>query len=218
MEFLEHLIKKSELESSSTEYFNYKQPLKRPRLKKQSNTENKLHYTSLNDAPNVSNYVVFDLETTGLSAGINAIVEIGAVKVINNAVQSKFSALVNPRQYIPAYLSNKIHITNAMVSDKPGIDTVLPDFIDYIEDLPLVAHNAPFDMSFLLRACQNINIELVNPVIDTLYLSRHCFKECKKHNLLYLADYFNIGLTNAHRAYYDAEATQQIFEIIKKRI
>ena len=219
MDFLEYLVRKSEFTDSNTEYFNYKQPVKRPRRNKvNNNCDIRAEYTSLNDNPLVSSYVVFDLETTGLSAGINAIVEIGAVKVIDNIIQSKFTTLVNPQQYIPAYLSIKIHITNSMVADKPKINTVLPLFINYIEDLPLIAHNAPFDMSFLLKICSNAGIKLDNPVIDTLYLSRQYLKECKKHNLAYLTDYFNISLTNAHRAYYDAKATQQIYEIIKKRI
>jgi DNA polymerase-3 subunit alpha (Gram-positive type) len=126
--------------------------------------------------------------------------------------------LVNPCQYIPAYLSQKIHITNTMVADKPKLNVVLPMFISFIEDLPLVAHNAAFDMSFLLNGCSRMNIALDNPVIDTLTLSRRYLKECKRHNLAYLTDHFNISLKNAHRAYYDADATQKIFEIIKARI
>lgn len=217
MEFLEHLVKRSEIENSNTDYFMYKQSVKRPRKSKMPKQESAA-YTSLNDNPLVSSYVVFDLETTGLSAGINEIIEIGAVKVIDGRVQSKFNTLVNPGQYIPAALSQKIHITNAMVADKPKIDTVLPRFAEYIGTLPLVAHNAAFDMSFILRACDKCGITLTNPVIDTLYLSRHYLKECKRHNLAYLTDYFDISLTNAHRAYYDAKATQQLFEIIKEYI
>jgi DNA polymerase-3 subunit alpha (Gram-positive type) len=161
---------------------------------------------------------VFDFETTGLNPSVNAILEIGAVKVINDVVQSKFTTLINPHQYIPAYLSQKIHITNAMVSDKPDICAVLPDFVSFIEDLPLVAHNAKFDMSFLLANCKRQNIQITNSVIDTLYLSRHYLKECKRHSLEYLSNYFNIPLDNAHRAYFDAKAAQQLFEIIKEKI
>ncbi len=214
MEFLEHLVRKSEIENKNTEYFNYRQPVKRPR----QNRAEKYSYLSLNDKPFVTNYVVFDLETTGLNSAVNAIVEIGAVKVINNKVCDKFSHLVNPKQYIPGYLSSKIHITNDMVTGKPDIQKILPKFLDYIGDLPLIAHNAPFDMGFMLKACRDNGYEFNNGVIDTLYLSRKYLKECKKHNLAYLTDYFNIALTNAHRAYYDAKATQEIYEIIKKQI
>jgi DNA polymerase-3 subunit alpha (Gram-positive type) len=218
MDFLEHLVKKSEI-SAGTEYFNYKPSVKRPRAKRtEQSAEAKHIYTSLNDSPLVSSYVVFDLETTGLNPSANTIVEIGAVKVKNNEVCDSFSMLVNPCQYIPAYLSQKIHITNTMVADKPKLNVVLPMFISFIEDLPLVAHNAAFDMSFLLNGCSRMNIALDNPVIDTLTLSRRYLKECKRHNLAYLTDHFNISLKNAHRAYYDADATQKIFEIIKARI
>jgi DNA polymerase-3 subunit alpha (Gram-positive type) len=218
MDFLEHLVRKSEIINNNTEYFNYKQPVKRQRHKTNTAQNGKSEYTSLNDNPLVSSYVVFDFETTGLNPSVNAIVEIGAVKVIDNVVQSKFTTLVNPKQYIPMYLSQKIHITNEMISDKPDISLVLPGFADFIEDLPLVAHNAGFDMSFLLANCKRLDIQITNPVIDTLYLSRHYLKECKKHNLEYLANYYNITLNNAHRAYFDAKATQQLFEIIKEKI
>lgn len=216
MDFLNHLVRKSDISKYETEYFNYKPSPKRPRRKKTENIT--VDYTSLNDSPIVSDYVVFDLETTGLNADVNAIVEIGAVKVENNTVTDRFSSLINPEQYIPAYLANKIHITNVMVQDKPTIDVVLPYFIEFIENLPLVAHNASFDMSFLLKNCLRQNINIDNAVIDTLYLSRHYLKECKRHNLAYLTSYFNVELNNAHRAYYDARATQQIFEIIKDHI
>ena len=216
MDFLNHLVRKSDISKYETEYFNYKPSPKRPRRKKPEDMTGR--YLSLNDSPIVSDYVVFDLETTGLNADVNAIVEIGAVKVENNAVTDRFSSLINPEQYIPAYLANKIHITNVMVQDKPTIQAVLPYFIEFIGDLPLVAHNASFDMSFLIKNCLRQNISIDNAVIDTLYLSRHYLKECKRHNLAYLTNYFNVELNNAHRAYYDAKATQEIFEIIKNRI
>ena len=216
MDFLDHLIKKSDISGYETEYFNYKPSPRRPRTKKADSTG--IQYRSLNDSPLVSDYVVFDLETTGLNAAVNAIVEIGAVKVRDNKVTDRFSTLVNPGQYIPAYLANKIHITNVMVQDKPCIEEILPRFVQFISDLPLVAHNASFDMGFLLKNCSRQNININNPVIDTLYLSRHYLKECKRHNLAYLTSYFQVELKNAHRAYYDARATQQIFEIIKQHI
>ena len=218
MDFLEHLVRKSQISGGTTEYFNYKPPVKRKRNISQTSSANTPIYKSLNDTPLISSYVVFDLETTGQSAGINAIVEIGAVKVENNVVTDKFSQLVNPRQYIPGFLTEKIHITNSMVSNAPYIEDVLPDFVSFINTLPLVAHNARFDMSFLLKSCADLNISIDNAVIDTLYLSRHHLKECSRHNLAYLTNFFNIDLKNAHRAYYDARATQQLFEIIKAHI
>lgn len=216
MDFLDYLVKKSEINGGKDEYFKYRQPVKRPINKNNSAAD--IDYISLNDAPLVSSYVVFDFETTGLNSGTNAIIEIGAVKVLDGKITDKFNTLIDPEQYIPYYISDKVHITNDMVKGKPCIASVLPHFIDFTDGLPLVAHNARFDMSFLLRNCKRCDIVINNPVIDTLYLSRHYLKECKKYNLAYLSDYFNIDLKNAHRAYYDALATQQLFEIIKKRI
>lgn len=212
MDFLDYLVKKSEI-NGQTEYFNYKKT--RPSI--ESKVENS-EYKKIDDNPLVDDYVVFDLETTGFKPGINAIIEIGAVKVLGGRIINKFSTLVNPEQYIPGYLSSKLHITNKMVEDKPIIDDILPDFISFIGNLPLVAHNARFDMSFLIRNCSDLGIKIDNCVIDTLTLSKRHLPMCKKHNLSYLTSYFNIPLDNAHRAYYDAYATAILFEIIKKEI
>lgn len=212
MDFLDYLVKKSEI-SGQTEYFNYKKT--RPVVE---NNVEILKYKKIDDNPLVNDYVVFDLETTGFKPGVNAIIEIGAVKVLNGKIISKFSTLVNPNQYIPGYLSSKLHITNEMVADKPIIGDILPDFIGFIGNLPLVAHNARFDMSFLIRNCNDIGISINNCVIDTLTLSKRHLPMCKKHSLAYLTNYFNIPLNNAHRAYYDAYAIAILFEIIKKEI
>ena len=217
-EFLGYLIKKSDLDNN--EYFNYRRmpqsdtlPLKR---KKSSGTAEKPEYKKIM-LPTEDSYVVFDLETTGMNGRINRIIEIGAVKVIKGCVTDTFSELVDPKQCIPSYISQKVHITDSMVSGKREIEEVLPDFIAFVGDLPLAAHNAPFDMSFLLANAERMGIEINNPVIDTLYLSRKFNKECAKHNLGYLADFFGLGLKNAHRACYDAAATQKLYEIIRKK-
>ena len=193
--FLDYLIKKSDI--GRNEYFNYRQPSRK--------AAKKLSYEKITE-PTAESYVVFDFETTGMNPELNRIIEIGAEKITNNEVTGSFNALIDPEQYIPYSITRITHITNDSVADRPTISTVLPKFCDFVEDMPLVAHNAPFDMSFLLANCQRENLTLNNPAIDTLYLSRKYNKECEKHNLAYLTDYFDIKLKNAHRAYFDALA------------
>ncbi len=206
--FLDYLVKKSDI--SNNEFFNYRPS----RDKKQKALP--VSYTKLT-VPEAKSYVVFDFETTGMKPGINAIIEIGAIKVINGETAGIFNTLIDPEQYIPPYISTITHITNSMIQGKRTIKEVLPDFISFCSDLPLIAHNARFDMSFLISNAKKQGYEIHNPVLDTLYLSRKYNKECEKHNLAYLTSFFNIDLKNAHRAYFDALATNEIYKIIQKK-
>lgn len=206
-DFLNYLIKKSDI--NNNEYFNYRQ-------KSQMQKKRKIEYTSIDD-PIANDYVVFDLETTGMSCENNKIIEIGAVKVINNKIKGTFNLLVNPECYISQYISNIVHITNEMVADKPYIDEVMPLFYQFIGDLPLIAHNARFDMGFIKVNSENCGLSINNSVIDTLKLSRKFNKECKKHSLGYLTEFFEIKLENAHRAYFDALATYELYKIIQHK-
>ncbi len=206
--FLNYLVKKSSIEKN--EYFNYRQP------KKQIEKDFSPEYNKILDT-NLSNYVIFDLETTGLKAGVNKIIEIGAVKVLNNEIVDSVSKLINPEQFISPYIQNITNITNEMVENQETIDRYLPTFIEFISDLPLIAHNASFDMSFLIYECNKIGHKIENDVVDTLHLSRKYNKECKRHNLAYLTEFFNIELKNAHRAYFDALATNEVYKIIKTK-
>ncbi len=207
--FLDYLIKKSDL--NKNEYFNY-----RPSKPKTESSNESFVYEKILE-PVVNDYVVFDFETTGMKPGINNIIEIGAVKVIKGEISGIFNTLINPEQFIPYYITNITHISNDMVADKESIKEVLPKFVSFMGDLPLIAHNARFDMSFLLTNAKRQNISINNPVLDTLYLSRKYNKECEKHNLAYLTKYFNIKLDNAHRAYFDALATNQVYKHIQKK-
>ena len=206
--FLDYLIKKSDL--NKNEYFNY-----RPSRVKTEKSSEPFVYEKILE-PVVNDYVVFDLETTGMKPVINNIIEIGAVKVIKGEISGIFNTLINPEQFIPYYIANITNISNDMVKDKETIKDVLPKFVSFIGDLPLIAHNARFDMSFLLTNAKRQNICINNPVLDTLYLSRKYNKECEKHNLAYLTKYFDIKLDNAHRAYFDALATNQVYKCIQQ--
>ncbi len=214
-DFLKYLVKRSDIENN--EYFAYRQREEKEKLYRYKPEKNAAALYRKTEEPSAGDYVVLDFETTGLDANINRIVEVGAVKVRDGCPTDKFTTLVDPEQFIPSYISTKIHITNTMVYGKPKIEQVLPQLMEFIGELPIVAHNAPFDMSFLLANARRLGIEVNNSVIDTLALSRKYNKECKRHNLGYLTDFFGIELKNAHRAYFDAAATQKLYEIIREK-
>ena len=214
---MKYLVKKSDIENN--DFFNYRQREDMEKLVRKREPKPQKEtcaYIKLTE-PTAEDYVVLDFETTGMTAGINKIIEIGAVKAKKGVVTDVFTTLVDPEQIIPRFISAKVHITDHMVEGQPKIEEVLPKFMEFLGDLPIVAHNAPFDMSFLIRNAKQLGIEVNNPVIDTLTLSRRYNKECAKHNLGYLAEYFDLGLKNAHRAYHDAAATQKLYEIIRKK-
>lgn len=162
----------------------------------------------------VPDYVVFDLETTGVSWKKDRIIEISAVKVLDGKVVDEFSELVNPDCSIPYYASRVNGIFDDMVCDARTFDEVLPDFIDFIGDSILVGHNIhAFDMKFLYRECRDIYGEtLTNNYVDTLYLSRKRVPELPHHKLVDMAEYFDISTEGAHRALKDCRMNQEVFE------
>ncbi len=156
-------------------------------------------------------YVVFDIETTGLSQHYDKITEIGAVKVVDGIIVDEFGELVNPKRHIPDKIVNLTGISNEMVADKPIIDEVLPIFLDFCKDSCLVAHNAEFDISFIVEAAYNLGIDFNYPYVDTLFLSRFLNPELRNHRLDTLARKYEVRLLNHHRAVDDATATAQVF-------
>ncbi|MEG1311586.1 MAG: PolC-type DNA polymerase III, partial [Romboutsia sp.] len=156
-------------------------------------------------------FVVFDLETTGFSNTNDKITEIGAVKIENFKVVDKFSELINPQKDISYKIQELTGITNDMVADKPTIEEVLPKFIEFIGDSVLVAHNAEFDMGFIIEKCRQQNIQFSNKSVDTLTLSRILLPDLKRHRLNVVAKALGITLLNHHRAIDDAQATALIF-------
>lgn len=160
-------------------------------------------------------FVVFDIETTGLSSIKDSITEIGAVIIKNRQIVSKYSTLVNPETPIPKKIVKLTGITDDMVSKERTIKEVLPEFLAFIGKRPVVAHNANFDWGFIKNKSENLGFSVKNTVIDTLELSRNILS-IKKHKLNNICDYFNIRLLNHHRALNDAMATAKIFiEMLK---
>lgn len=166
-------------------------------------------------------FVVFDLETTGLNAHKDRITEIGAVKIKNGIVTDKFSAFVNPGIPIPSFIVKLTGITNEMVADAPPIEQALNGFMEFIEGTVLVAHNANFDMGFLKQNAKLMGEKIRNPYIDTLELCRKMFPELGKYKLNLVTKHLGIELENHHRAVDDSMATAKIFmycmDILKEK-
>ncbi|MDQ0198597.1 PolC-type DNA polymerase III [Neobacillus ginsengisoli] len=153
-------------------------------------------------------FVVFDVETTGLSAVYDTIIELAAVKVRGGEIVDRFESFANPHHRLSATTINLTGITDDMVETAPEVEEVLRKFSDWASDAVLVAHNASFDMGFLNVGYKKIGFDKAkNPVIDTLELGRFLYPELKNHRLNTLAKKFDIELTQHHRAIYDAEAT-----------
>ena len=177
--------------------------------------------TAYNPDRDYDEFVIFDIETTGLSAINDAITEIGAVKVKDGEVIDSFSQLVNPGREIPEFITNLTGITNEMVKDAPTIDEVIVDFNEFIQGSVVVAHNASFDVGFIRENLKKVGLGLYNPVLDTLELARAVFPDLKNHKLNTLAEHLEVVLENHHRALDDANATKDIFlktmELLKAR-
>lgn len=153
-------------------------------------------------------YVVFDVETTGLSAVYDKIIELAAVKIKNGEIIDRFERFANPHHPLSQKTTELTGITDDMVAEAPDIEPVLQDFFAFAGDDILVAHNASFDMGFLNEGYRHIGYaKAANPVVDTLELGRFLYPTMKNHRLDTLCKTFNIDLTNHHRAIYDAEAT-----------
>lgn len=164
-------------------------------------------------------YVVFDLETTGLSPETDGIIEISAVKVRGGKVTDNFSTLVNPGRHIPAAASRVNGITDSMVADAPGLKDALGSFLIFIGNDVLVGHNIhSFDVKFLNHAMEELyKKSLGNDYIDTLYMARSCLKELPRHRLVDLAAHFHISTEGAHRALNDCVMNQKCYEEMGRR-
>lgn len=156
-------------------------------------------------------FIVFDIETTGLSPNNDKITEIGAVKISNGQIREVFSKLINPHIDIPYKITELTGITNEMVKNEKSINEILPQFLDFIGDLPVIAHNANFDCGFIRTKSKELNLEFNNTIIDTLQLSRALLKNLKKHKLNVICKHLGITIENHHRASDDAMATAQMF-------
>lgn len=179
-------------------------------------------YLDINDflyTTSNAEYVAFDLETSGLSPETAEIVEIGAVRVWRGHILATFSQLVKPAYPIPPEATSVNHITNDMVSGAPSIREVLPRFLDFIGFLPLVAHNADFDMSFLSQAIHDTHTRTHKlRYADSLSMARQALYDMPSHKLGTLAEKLGIVVSQAHRAESDAQTVAQLVEAIRTKL
>ena len=156
-------------------------------------------------------FVVFDIETTGLSPTNCKITEIGAVKIKCGEIIERYNTFVNPECPIPAEIVELTSITDEMVKDADTIDKVLPEFLQFVGGRLLMAHNAEFDISFIRAAASELQIPFEIPYLDTLALSRFLNKDMKSHKLDVLAKHYKLEEFHHHRACDDAETLAKIF-------
>ena len=156
----------------------------------------------------MNRYVVLDIETTGTHPIRNEIIEIGAVYVENGQVIKKFNELICPRESISEYITGITGIDDTMVADAPPIEEVMPRFIDFCEDVPLIGHNIIlFDYRMLKAKAVALGFEFEKKGLDTLNISRKVLGNLPSRRLGALCEYYQINLEHAHRAYDDAFAT-----------
>ena len=160
-----------------------------------------------------NNYIVLDIETTGLHPEKDSITEIGAIKVIERNIVDEFNMLVNPQCHISSFITNLTGISNNLVKNSPVIKDVLPLFFDFIEDLPIIAHNANFDIGFIKsKSYKFLNKQFTNKYVDTLFISRKIFPHFSTHKLGYLVKALNLKGHAIHRALDDCYCTHYLYE------
>ncbi len=159
-------------------------------------------------------YVVFDLETTGISPSDDQVIEISAIKVMAGQVAEEFNTLVNPGRPIPEGASRVNGITDEMVAEAPAFRQVLKEFLDFAGDAVLVGHNIhSFDMKFLYRDAKKYYGQIPsNSYVDTLVMARKHLPQLAHHRLVDLAAYYHISSKGAHRALNDCRMNQQVYE------
>lgn len=163
-------------------------------------------------------FICFDIETTGLSAARDKITEIGAVKVENGVITDTFSTFVNPEMPIPQKITQLTGITDEMVKDAPSQSEAVSAFLEFAGDNVLVAHNAPFDTSFIAKACEDMGREYNYTSIDTVAISRAILTDIKNCKLDTVAKFLRLGEFNHHRATDDAEMLAKIFITLCRRL
>ncbi len=158
-----------------------------------------------------SDFVVVDIETTGIDKHLDRIIEIAAVKVVGGQIVDRFESFVNPVIPVPEKITKLTGITTDMVMDAPPCDEVLKRFEEFSRGCVFVAHNASFDVGFLTEHGKGCGVAFLNPYVDTLMLARYLLRSLKHHKLDDLTEYFSVSLDTHHRAMCDTAATAEIF-------
>jgi len=157
-------------------------------------------------------FVVVDIETTGLSYNTSKITEIGAVKLRNGKIIDRFETLVNPEKRIPSFITRITGITNDMVKEAPKVYQVLPKFLNFLGERCFIGHYATFDYNFLnYNAQMHHNVSLLNDKLCTCRLARRLLPELPSKRLSSVSYHLGISETTEHRAMSDAMITAKIF-------
>jgi len=165
-------------------------------------------------------FVVVDVEATGAKTPPNRLIELGAYRIREGRIVDKFLSLVNPEIPIPRFVMALTGITNEMVKTAPVFADIAPRWLDFVSESVLVAHNAPFDTSFLNHEISRVypGHRMVNPHLCTVRLSRRALPELTNHRLDTIASHFSIPIISRHRAGSDALATAKLFLLLLSRL
>lgn len=183
-----------------------------------NDTDDRIVVRGTAQTPFDGEFVAFDLETTGLNDCENAIIEIGAVRMKNGEMLARFESFVNPKRQLHRNTTDLTGITDEMLADAPEISEVLPQFLAFCGDSPLIAHNADFDIGFVTAACERLNIPFAPTYIDTLTLSRDMLPKLSAHKLNVVADFLGLPEFNHHRATDDALTCGLIFARLSAKL
>ena len=165
-------------------------------------------------------FVVVDVEATGAKTPPNRLIELGAYRIRGGRIVDRFLQLINPEIPIPRFVASLTGISNEMVKRAPVFADVAPMWLDFVSDSVLVAHNAPFDTSFLNHEISRVypGHRMVNPHLCTVRLSRRVLPDIANHRLDTIADHFSIPIVSRHRAGSDALATAEIFLLLLTKL
>lgn len=158
--------------------------------------------------------IIVDIETTGFDPQKHRITEIGAIKVVEGQVVDRFAQLINPGVSIPNEIVRLTGITDELVADMPTIEQVMPGFVAFCGELPLLGHNVLFDYGFLKTNAHALKLPFEKWGLDTLTIARHFLPGLQSRSLTALCEHFKIERAAAHRAYEDAFATYTLYKIL----
>ncbi len=156
-------------------------------------------------------YNILDFETTGLSPSLERVIEVGAIRVENGIIVGQFESLINPGRPIPYQITQITGITSAMVRTAPKAEEVFPRLLSFLEDAPIIAHNASFDSRFFLSEAKRVGGNPKNSFLCTLMLARRLYPSLSSHSLETLCRHLQIERQNAHRAPSDVLMTHKLF-------
>ena len=165
----------------------------------------------------VDDYVLVDIETTGLSPAKDEIIEIGAIKVQNNKIIETYNELININRKLPSFITKLTGITDDMIKNGRMPTLVLKEFVDFTQNNIIIGHNVNFDLGFLINKCRKyLNYNLDNDYIDTMFLARRLVPDSINYKLGTLAKYFNVSYEGAHRGLKDVQITFEVYNNLRK--